>query len=272
MLLHPPSPLAPSAEHGFTLVELLVGTLLSIIVGIVLFAILNFTLNQETRTTEIVQADQIGRIAMSDIIEELHSSCTGVAPIQEPSSGTPVSPLEKSGPLNLWFISAYGESGSGKASLPEVTEHDINWSWTNKEKSNTGEKLGTLTDYSFKSQSTSKYPEWTFPTLSTTEAKEHPTEAKVKVLATKVIPTEVNEKESTIFQYYKYESATSGAKLVVSTPPFTKETAEHVAKVTISFNQASPSGDTRTGRTASFSDSVVLRLDPTATESEGPCE
>ena len=173
--------------------------------GIVLFAILNFTLNQETRTTEIVQADQIGRIAMSDMIEELHSSCTGVAPIQEPSSGTPVSPLEKSGPLNLWFISAYGESGSGKASLTEVTEHDINWSWTKEAKSNTGEKLGTLTDYSFKSKSTSTFPEWTFPTLSTTEAK-------VKVLATNVIPTEVNGKESTIFQYYKYESATSGAK------------------------------------------------------------
>ena len=265
--LHPP--LAPSAEQGFTLIELLVAMLCSIVVLIALFAILNFTLNQETRTTEAVQADQTGRTAMTNIIEKLHSSCTGVAPIQEPSGGEPESPMKKSGPLNLWFISAYGNSNSGEASISSVTEHDI--SWAANETSNTSRKLGTLTDYSFKSQSTSKYPEWTFPSLTVTEAREHPTEAKTTILAKDVIPTEANN-EPTIFRYYKYETGASGTRLVSASPSSSKETAEKVAKVTIDFSQASSSGDTRPGRTASFSDAVVLRLDPTESESEGPCE
>jgi hypothetical protein len=254
--------LAPSSEHGFSLIELLVATLASTVVVIALFTIVNFTLNQEVRTTEIVQTDQIGRTAMSRIVEELHSSCTGVAPIQQPSA--PVSPLTKSGPLSMWFISAYGNAGSGNALLPEVTQHDI--VWTSNETSNTGRKLGTLTDYAFKSKGES--PEWQFPSLTPSNA------TKVTVLAKDVIPNEINA-TPTIFQYFKYEA---GA-LVTSKPSASAEEAEHVAKVTIGFNQASTGGqgskgggDTRAGRAASFSDSVVLRLGPTENESEGPCE
>lgn len=260
MLLRPPSPLTPSAEQGFTLVEVLVGMAASIVVLFALFAILNFTQNQETRISEAVQADQIGRTAMSKMVEELHSSCTGVTPIREPSS-TPESPLGKTGPLNLWFISAYGDSSSGEASISSVTEHDINWTKTST--SNTGKSLGTLTDYAFPSESTSKYPEWKFPSPKTSKAT-------AKVLAYNVIPIEVNS-EPTIFQYYKYES--SGTKLVaLPASSLSETTVEDVSKVTISFSQASASADTRADRTASFSDSVVLRIDPTESGSEGPCE
>ncbi|HEY3865923.1 MAG TPA: hypothetical protein VGL54_07560 [Solirubrobacteraceae bacterium] len=250
---------------------MLIAMLASIVVVIALYSIINFTLNQEVRTNEIVQADQVGRTAMSGIIEELHSSCTGVAPIQQPI-GTLASPLEKSGPLSMWFISAYGDTESGAATLPEVTEHEI--VWTSNEPSNTSKKLGTLTDYAFKSESTSKPPEWKFPSsLTVAEAKKTPN--KVTVLAKDVIPNEINT-VPTIFQYYKYKN---GA-LVTTTPSTSAAEAEDVAKVTIGFSQASTGGglgstsggDTRTGRTASFSDSVVLRLDPTATGSEGPCE
>ncbi len=202
MPLHLPSPLMPSAEQGFTLIEVLVGMVCSIVVLFALYAILNFTLNQETRITEVVQANQIGRTAMSKIVEELHSSCTGVTPIREPS-GTPESPLEKTGPLSLWFISVYGNASSGEASISSVTLHDI--SWTKTGTSNTSKKLGTLTDYSFTSESTSKSPEWKFPSPKIANAK-------AKVLAYNVIPTEVNG-ESTIFQYYKYKSGSSGAEL-----------------------------------------------------------
>jgi hypothetical protein len=266
MLMSTPlsSQLTPSAEQGFSLLEVLVAMLASIVVVIALYSIVNFTLNQEVRTNEIVQADQVGRTAMGNVVEELHSSCTGVAPIQQPSA--PISPLTASGPLSMWFISAYGDTESGAATLPEVTEHEI--VWTSNETSNTSMKLGTLTDYAFKSKSTSKSPEWKFPTLETSNAK-------ATVLAKDVIPTEINTKP-TIFQYYKYEN---GA-LVTNTPSTSAAEAEHVAKVTIGFSQASTGGglgstsggDTRTGRTASFSDSVVLRLDPTEKESEGPCE
>jgi type II secretory pathway pseudopilin PulG len=263
MPIPPPSPLTPSGEQGFSLIELLVAMLASIVVVIALYTIINFTLNQEVRTNEIVQADQVGRTAMSGIVEELHSSCTGVAPIQKPSS-EPTLPLTKSGPLSMWFISAYGDTESGAATLPEVTEHDI--LWTSNETSNTSKQLGTLTDYAFKSEG--EYPAWKFPSLKTSNA------AKVTILAKDVIPNEINS-VSTIFQYYKYEN---GA--LVTDNLSTAEEVEHVAKVTIGFSQASTGGglgstkggDTRTGRPASFSDSVVLRLDPNEKESEGPCE
>jgi type II secretory pathway pseudopilin PulG len=265
MPFHPQSPLIPSSEQGFSLIELLVAMLCSIVVVIALYTIINFTLNQEVRTNEIVQADQVGRTAMSSIVEELHSSCTGAAPIQKPSSEL-ASPLLKTGPLSMWFYSAYGDTGSGNATLPEVTEHDI--VWTSNETSNTNKKLGTLTDYAFKSESTSKPPEWKFPSSLKTS-----TAAKTTILAKDVIPSEINGES--IFQYFKYEN---GA--LVTDKLSTAEEVEHVAKVTIGFSQASTGGglgsanggDTRTGRPTSFSDSVVLRLDPTETESEGPCE
>jgi hypothetical protein len=267
MPFHPPPHLTPSSEQGFSLMELLVAMLASIVVVIALYTIINFTLNQEVRTNEIAQADQVGRTALGSIVEELHSSCTGVAPIQQPSA--PVSPLTKSGPLSMWFISAYGDTESGAATLPEVTEHDI--VWTSNETSNTGKKLGTLTDYAFKSEG--EYPAWKFPSLTTANAAKPPN--KVTIFAKNVIPNEVNS-EATIFQYYKYEN---GA-LVTTKPSTSAAEAEHVAKVTIGFSQASTGGglgstkggDTRTGRPASFSDSVVLRLDPTEKETEGPCE
>jgi type II secretory pathway pseudopilin PulG len=268
MSIRLPPTLTPSSEQGFSLIELLVAMLASIVVVIALYTIINFTLNQEVRTNEIVQADQVGRTVMSSIVEELHSSCTGVAPIQQPSS-TPTLPLLKSGPLSMWFISAYGDAGSGNASLSEVTEHDI--VWTLNETSNTSKELGTLTDYAFKSEDQS--PPWTFPSLTTSIAAKSPN--KVTILAKDVIPNKINS-ESTIFQYYKYEKGV----FVTSKPSTSAAEAEDVAKVTIGFSQASTGGglgstnggDTRTGRPASFSDSVVLRLDPTEKESEGPCE
>ncbi len=130
----------------------------------------------------------------------------------------------------------YGGLNSGKASLSEVTEHDINW--TKTATSNTHKKLGTLTDYSFKSTSTSKYPEWAFPSLTTANA------TTKKILAYNVIPTEVNS-EPTIFQYYKYESG--GSKLAAVSSSGLETTAEDVAKVTIGFSQGPPppSKDTR---------------------------
>jgi hypothetical protein len=266
MPIPPPSPLTPGAEQGFSLLEVLVAALASIVVVIALFTIINFTLNQEVRTNEIVQADQVGRTAMGGIVEELHSSCTGVAPIQQPSA--PISPLTKSGPLSMWFISAYGDTESGAATLPEVTEHDISWTKTGMSTTEPKEELGTLTDYAFKSEATSKSPEWKFGTLETSKAK-------ATILAKNVIPNKINS-EATIFQYYKYKSG----ELVTATPSTSVAEAELVAKVTIGFSQASTGGglgstnggDTRTGRPAGFSDSVVLRLDPTEKESEGPCE
>jgi prepilin-type N-terminal cleavage/methylation domain-containing protein len=275
MSLYFPPSFTPSTEQGFTLVELLVAMLISTVVIAALVAILTFSLGQETRITDKVQADQIGRTAMTNIIDELHSSCTGfgASAIQSPSE-TPTSPLASSGATNLWFVSAYGNEDSGEPLIEKVTEHDINWKA--EAKSNTGEELGTLTDYSFESTSGNAKSGWTFPSLTVAKAK-------AKVLAKNVIPPQVEvsgKKTSTIFQYYKYETTSSSetnGELVAISPATVPTAAKEgtVAKATVSFSQAPANADTRINRSASFSDSVILRFTPSESIAEAdnePCE
>jgi hypothetical protein len=278
MPINLPSPPSPAAEDGLSMMELLVAMVISIVVLGALVALLEITINQDSRITDRVQADQLGRTAMTNIVEQLHSSCTGFggSPIQKPES-TVSAPLEATGRTSLWFISVYGEnSDSGKessaAAYPEVViEHDIRWAETGK--SSTGQKLGTLTDYEFKGEGVP--PKWIFPPELKTS-----TATRTKILAKDVIPPEISKK-LTIFQYYKYDTGTTGGTGELTElqageqePSLSKATAEDIAKVTISFEQAPTNGDTQKGRTAAFSDSVVLRYDPTeSTTAEGkPCE
>jgi hypothetical protein len=275
MSFHPPSLIRPRSEQGFTLMETLVAMVTGVIVTGALLAILEFSLREQTSITDRAQADQIGRTAMSNIVDELHSACTGATPIQGPSS-EPKSPLAKSNGVNLWFTSAYGVLHNGEPLIEKVLLHDINWTAA-AESSSTGEQVGTLTDYRFESVSGSASTGWTFKPLSTTEA------TSTRTVATNVI----KPKSGAIFQYYKYEtnsaSSTYGQfiELGSSELPLSEATAKNIAKVTISFTQA-PEGkytqaghvtsDTRGDRVVNFSDSVVLRLDPTTTESVSPCE
>src|SRR5271167_605218 len=117
----PAFPLTPAAEHGTTLMELLVAMICSIIVLGALLAILEFSLGQESRIADAVQADQIGRTAMTGIVEDLHSGCAGngATAIQLPSP-TPTSwtaPLEPTNRVNLWLVSAYGSTSAGSVEV-----------------------------------------------------------------------------------------------------------------------------------------------------------
>jgi Tfp pilus assembly protein PilW len=256
-----PTPLTPSAEQGLTLIELLVAMTLSIIVIGALLAILDISLRQETRISDQVQSNRTGRMVLSRVIDELHSSCTGfgTTAIQAPST-TPIAPLTSSNSVNLWFLSAYGNASSGNAVLTGVTQHDINWSLTETNKS--GQTLGTLTDYSFASTGGSA-PNWTFPALNVSNAK-------ATVLAKNVLPPT----SGSIFQYHTYNTSGGLVMLTAKELPLTTTTAANVAKVTVGFIQAPEKGDTRSGRTASLSDSMLLRFGPSETGSEAenaPC-
>lgn len=253
-------PLTPNAEQGMSLIELLVASLMTSVILAALVALLVVTINQETRITDRVQADQLGRTAMTSMIEELQSSCTGFG-------GTPIQ--ADSGNTSLWFINAFHQKSSTEAYPSKVTKHEI--VWEKKGKSNTGEEFGTITDYVYESNGGAA-PDWSFP--------EHAT--STRVLAQDVIPAEISAKPM-VFQYYKYKEGVLG-ELASSEIPLSSATAEDVAKVTITFSQASrptktaaepePTPDTRSGRTAPFSDSVVLRYSPTesTTEESKPCE
>jgi len=141
------------------------------------------SLRQNARIGDRVQSDRLGRTALNKVVDELRSACTGFgsSAIQAPST-TPTSPLASTGPLNLWFLTAYGSASSGEAAITEVTEHDVVWTSTGT--SNTGEALGKLTDYSWKS--TGGEPPnspWTFNAVLSTA-----TATKARVLATNVVP------------------------------------------------------------------------------------
>jgi prepilin-type N-terminal cleavage/methylation domain-containing protein len=250
-----------SDERGFTLIEMLVAIIAGLVVTGAALGLLEISARQTTRISDDVQANRAGRNAMNVILEELHSGCTGfgTTAIQAPST-TPVSPLASTGPLNLWFLSAYGNPTSAEPSVSSVVQHDINWTAT--ETSNTGEQLGTLRDYSFTGSGSP--PNWLFPTLSTANA------GATKVLAKNVLPP-----ASTLFRYYRYDTNPANTKtygtLVEVSPSEvgTVATNEKIAQVTITYKQAPEKGDTRQGHTTTITGSAVLRLTPPEAGSEG---
>jgi prepilin-type N-terminal cleavage/methylation domain-containing protein len=264
-----PSPLTPGSEQGVTLIELLVAMIIGLVVTGALLLILEFSLNQEARISDKVQANRIGRTAMTTVIDELHSSCTGFGNggVQVPT-GTVSSPLEVTGPVNLWFITAYGSTTAGAAVIEDGTLHDVNWTATKL--SNTGLHLGRLTDYSFAATSGNAKEGWQFPaTLSVAAA------TSSKRLATNVVAPQISG-VSTLFQYYQYEATGSHTgeltALASNAFPLSITTADEVAKVVVSFTQAPEGGDTRVDRTANVSDSVLFSFEPTETTSEASNE
>jgi prepilin-type N-terminal cleavage/methylation domain-containing protein len=266
-LASPPALKRLRDERGLTLIELLVAMVIGLIVTGALLATLELALRQNTSISDRAQADRAGRTAMNGILELLHSSCTGFGStaIQSPST-TPVSPLASTGGTNLWLLSAYGNSTSGEAAVSGVVLHDINWTSTGT--SNTSESVGTLTDYSFRSSGES--PNWTFAALSTANAT-------ARVLAKNVVPLLTG---STVFQYWRYDTTPGDEHIGELIPVATSEIAsltatKKIAEVTISYKQApeksarSEVADTRTGHTATFTSSAVLRFSPPESDTEG---
>jgi prepilin-type N-terminal cleavage/methylation domain-containing protein len=253
-------------ERGMTLLELLVAMVAGVVVTGALLATLEFALRQNTSISDRAQADRTGRAAMNVILEQLHSSCTGFGStaIQGPST-TPVTPLASTGGTNLWLLSAYGNTTSGEAAVSGVVEHDINWTATGT--SNTSESVGTLTDYAFTGSGES--PNWTFPTLSTSNAT-------AKVLARNVVPLT----PGTVFHYWRYDTTIGDEKIgelieVPSSEIAVLTASKKIAQVTIAYKQGpeksarSEVADTRPSHTATFKGSAVLRFTPPESATEG---
>jgi competence protein ComGC len=180
-------------EHGFTLVELLVAMSTGMVVVLALFAILEFATRQTARITDTAQANQLGRIAMTKIVDELHSACISpsFAPIQEKSSEN-----------ELRFINAYSEAAVISEAKVEAYEHRIAFN----------EKAGTLTDYTF--------PETggTWPNFTFTGSKETPTGGTQLATGVEATKSETTGKALPVFQYYGYATtASSGTEAALST-------------------------------------------------------
>jgi prepilin-type N-terminal cleavage/methylation domain-containing protein len=201
-------------ERGFTLVELVVALVAGLVVLGALFSVLEVSLRHSTAVQDRVQANQLGRIAMTKIVDELHSACL--------SPGfTPVQP--ESAPNELRFVAAYGN----EAVLANAYEHRI--VFTKKE------KMGTLTDYAYKSNGGS-WPKFTFSSTATPSSG--------TLLASNISETESGGKGVPVFRYYKYASSSGSTEAlplntINETPlttPLTSTTAAEAASAQVGFH------------------------------------
>lgn len=226
------------AEHGFTLVEMLVAMASGMVVILATLSILDISISESSRISERVDADQRGRLAMEKLLLELHSSCIAdpFTPVQTGSNAT-----------TIRFISQTGS----QASFTNVTLHEV--------KLNTA--TGKLTDASYVSSE-----------LEGTNMKFPETPTRTETLLTGVFQSKVGTTEEVkpVFSYYKYE----GGNLATTeeSVPLSKENAEATAEVTVNFTAAPTSGRTQIDRTVDLTNTAVLRYDPaSAAGTNTPC-
>jgi type II secretory pathway pseudopilin PulG len=250
--------LRASDERGFTLIELLVAVTMGMVVCLALFSILDFATKQEARITDVADANQLGRTAMTKLVDELHSACIS-------AEFRPI--LEKSSETELWFVNAYSKEAIIESE--QAFRHDIVWN----------EKNETLTDKIYASTGGS-WPNFTFPLTTSTPTK-------TVLLASKVSQSEAGGKKLPIFQYYAYTTkGTSGGEAGLSTlstealkVPLTEKTAPTAAAVLIRFNTSPSENVSKVHNggdlSASLSDQVTLAFSAPHSESttvDGPCQ
>ncbi len=244
-------------EHGFMLIEILVGLLSAVVVTGALFVILEVALHQTARIADVAQATQLGRTAMTNIVNKLHSVC--LAP--------QFTPVESGSTENkLVFVGAYGN----EAELGSAHKEKIEWTGNSS-------TPGNLIDYYYPSTGGS-WPNFTFAAT--------PTPAAGTRIAEKISQTESEAKAKVpIFQYYKYASKPSSAaennplgaleKVVPPAEGLSTASAETVASVLVSFRAAPPSGLETLHRTADLSNQVTFAFsapDPEETLKDAPCQ
>jgi prepilin-type N-terminal cleavage/methylation domain-containing protein len=223
-----------SDTRGFTLIEMLVAILVGVIVTGATFSILDISLSQSARIADRVSADQRGRIAMEKILLELHSSCVSIG----------ANPIQTgSEGTKIQFLS----QTSSEPSFATMTKHEIYL------------KEGTLKDASYQSTGGSEATKWTFPVEAT----------RTTTLLTGV--SQSAEGATPVFEYFKYVTGNISATPLKT--PLSGPDAKTTAKVTVSFTTAPESSNKKGDRLVDLSDSVVLRLTPSA-EIGGnePCE
>ena len=127
-------------ERGFTLVELLVSMMISVVVLLAIMAVVDVTTRGSARVASRVDADQRARVTLQRLFDELHSTCVApnVLPVVASSNGY------QSDDNNLIFLEQSGSSVS-----PTPDEHVVTLA------------NGTLTERIFPATGGTA-PTWTF--------------------------------------------------------------------------------------------------------------
>ena len=209
------------SESGFTLIELMVALIIGIVVSTATLAIVITSVHLSSNYNDRVDANQQGRTAMLKIVQALNSSCVA-------SAVAPILPASDSN--NVWFYSLLGDAPGLNPNKVEV--------------SLTGGSL-VMTTYPYASGSA---PNWVFSgtASSTFTLLQH-----AQAIAIPSTP---------VFQYFGYGSGGALSTTAYSTSPNLGTNAATTAEIKINF-VANPSDNwTALNRTASISDTVVLRL------------
>jgi hypothetical protein len=242
------------SDSGFTLVEQVVGMAIGLIVTFASFAIIDVSMHSQRRISDRADVTQKGRIAMEELIQEIHSGCliTGRSPVQASASGV------NSDSWNLVFV-----SGLGSGNPPTVSEHVVTLSG--------GKLLDTV------------YPQ--LPNLDITTWTFSATASSQKTLVSNIATAYSPAGGTPIFSYYAYWNPAAGGTLSTllnapaMTPPLSStdllaNSASAVAKIGISYQAIPASGSTVADRSQTFTDSAVLRLAPAVEGAAGvsvPC-
>ncbi len=257
-------------QRGFTLIEVLVALITGLIVTFALFSVLEFSMNQTTRLSDITQANQLGRTTMTHIVDELHSACLSAnfTPIQESSTES-----------KLVFVTGY----SAEAEVPSVPGEK---GGVHEEEIEYSSAEGKLWDKSYPGTGTNGEGKYTF--------SKTPTKTLIGENISQSVEASGKKEAIPIFKYFAYaKKASSGtteaASTLEETKPLTKggekigPEANNAASVLISFNTATRDKNVLLGgnakvssdRSADLSSQVTFAFSAPSSEATieaGPCE
>lgn len=269
------------AERGFTLIEMLVALSAGMIVTTAMGAIVVTSVHFGSSTTDRIDSNQQGRVAMEKITQALDSACVAstAAPVISNGATGPVGNPAVSDGTHIWFYTAIppssviGSTGSpsgviGSTGNPAVSDAaTINPYMVEIYLSN-GALMETAYPWAGGSapapaNTSPWYFNWATPSSFT--------------LLPHVVQT-VNSSGATvpIFQYYGYTSPVG----TLSTTPYTTSPtlgatdATTTAEVTISFRALPTDNWNALNRGSDITDSVVLRLTPASSQANAtnaPC-
>jgi Tfp pilus assembly protein PilW len=247
-------------RRGFTLVETLVAMVTGLVVTGALFAILEVSLHQSSRLSDVAQATQLGRATMTHMVDEMHSACISekFIPVQETST-----------PNKLVLLNGYSES----AEVPVVAT------------STTGVRKDEVEYVS--SNSTVLDKTW----LATAETSSGvfsfqatPKETRIGENISQIEEAEA-PKVKLLFRYFEFaqtaNGTTSESSNALARIPLKTETeklgasAKKVVAVEAAFVSAPSDKSTKLGRTATLNSLVTFSFsapDSEATITGGPCE
>jgi Prokaryotic N-terminal methylation motif len=248
-----------NAEHGFTLMEAMVAMVTGLVLTTASFLLLQLVTEQSSRATDFVQASQLGRTAMTHVVDELSSACVveNATPIQEGSTSE-----------RLIFVAAYSEKAEVKPS--EVQEHEIYW----KEGSSGGHPEGLYDAKRLASKQNGTEWEW---------AGEF---SKPGVLIDADLAREKPEGKPELFRYFEFgktvssPSATTGLSALkpisLSEHQELLSKAASVASVEVKFRSLPADKSEKVGRDVALSNQVTFAFsagftEPTVTSS-GACQ